>query len=197
MIKFRLDGVDLDIESYLATPRTVANAIIKLKTRLNSKMVRSLVVVSPEDVAVYQGTTVPSPDAGGQPFNYFVPIIQMADDYIDIYQVQAYNNWYDGFQGGSLDYFKDVYLNWRNLQGLSPWGSKPIENFKGVAADKLRIGLLASPSAGQSAYYGTPDVIQQFKAFLQSNKYSLGGFMIWDSHWDSLNGYAISNVCLK
>lgn len=44
--KFRLDGVDLDIESYMATPRTVANAIIKLKQKLN-QLGRKLLIVSP------------------------------------------------------------------------------------------------------------------------------------------------------
>ena len=106
--------------------------IINLKKMLNSQVGSNILVVSPEDVAVYQGAPVPSPDAGGQPFNYFVPIIQLADSSIDIYQPQAYNNWYDGLPGGSRDYFYDVYLNWRNLQGLSPWG-KPLENFQGVA----------------------------------------------------------------
>ncbi len=105
VVQYGLDGVDLDIESYTATPRTVANAIIQLKTALNGK----LIIVSPEDVAVYQGTTVPSPDAGGNAFNYFVPIINIADSSIDYYQPQAYNNWYDGEVGGSLLYLKDVY----------------------------------------------------------------------------------------
>jgi hypothetical protein len=72
--------------------------IINLKKSIGSR----LLIVSPECVTVYQGTTVPSPDVGGQPFNYFVPIIRLADDYIDLYQPQAYNNWYDGFAGGSL-----------------------------------------------------------------------------------------------
>lgn len=99
--KFRLDGVDLDIEAYQAPPRVVANTIIKLKQRLNL-MGRKLLIVSPEDVAIYQGAPVPSPDAGGQPFNYFVPIVNLADSYIDIYQPQAYNNWYDGLPGGSV-----------------------------------------------------------------------------------------------
>jgi chitinase len=92
----------------------VANTIIRLKQKLN-QLGRKVLIVSPEDVAVYQGAAVPSPDTGGQPFNYFVPIINLADQYIDFYQPQAYNNWYDGFAGGSLNYFKDVYLNWRNL----------------------------------------------------------------------------------
>ncbi len=112
--KYSLDGADLDIEYYSAPPRIVANTIIELKKALGTK----LVVVSPECVVVYQGTLVPSADAGGNPFNYFVPIIQLAGASIDYYQIQAYNNWYGNFAGGSLDYLKHVYLNWRNLQGL-------------------------------------------------------------------------------
>ena len=152
--KFKLNGVDLDLEGYLATPRTVANMIIKLKQSLNT-LGHKLLIVSPEDVTIYQGSQVPGPDAAGQPFNYFVPIVQLADDYIDFYQPQAYNNWYDGLPGGSLDYFKDVYLNWRNFQGLSKWAG-PIPGFSGVKGSKLRLGLLASSSAGGSAYYGQP-----------------------------------------
>lgn len=68
---YNLDGVDLDIESYNAAPRTVANAITQLKQAIGTK----LIIVSPEDVAVYQGTTVPDPTVGGNAFNYFVPII--------------------------------------------------------------------------------------------------------------------------
>lgn len=52
--------------------------IIKLKQKLN-QIGRKILIVSPEDVAIYQGSPVPSPDAGGQPFNYFVPIVQLAD----------------------------------------------------------------------------------------------------------------------
>jgi chitinase len=151
---YEVDGVDLDIESYLAPPRVVANMIIELKTQL-MKTGKKYVIVSPEDVTVYQGTPVPNPDQAGQPFNYFVPIIQLADNYIDFYQPQAYNNWYDGLPGGSLDYLKDVYLNWRNYQGLSPWAG-PIPNFKGVSGKKLLIGLLASSRAGGAAYYTQP-----------------------------------------
>lgn len=44
--KYKLDGVDLDIESYLATPRTVANMIIKLRQRLN-QIGRKLIILSP------------------------------------------------------------------------------------------------------------------------------------------------------
>jgi hypothetical protein len=73
-----------------------------LKKAIGSK----LLIVSPECVAVYQATTVPSADVGGQAFNYFVPIINLADSYIDYYQPQAYNNWYGGLAGGSSAYLK-------------------------------------------------------------------------------------------
>jgi hypothetical protein len=39
------------------------------------------------------------------------------------------------------------------MQGLSPW-TKPLPNFNGVAAEKLRIGLLGSRQAGGASYYG-------------------------------------------
>lgn len=188
--KYNLDGVDLDIESYNATPRTVANAIIDLKKALGTK----LIIVSPEDVAIYQGTTVPSPDAGGNCFNYFVPIVDLADQYIDYYQPQAYNNWYDGETGGSLRYLQDVYENWRNLQGTGQWDT-PIPNFSGVAGNKLLIGTLASPTAGVAGYYATPDTITQFKSWINANGHELKGFMLWDSNWDALNGHAVSNAC--
>lgn len=152
--QYNLDGVDLDIESYMATPFTVANAIIQLKAAIGTK----LIIVSPEDVAVYQGTTVPDENTGGNCFNYFVPIINRADSAIDYYQPQAYNNWYDGEVGGSLRYLQDVYENWRNLQGTGQWDT-PLPNFSGVNGNKLLIGLLASPSAGVAGYYSTPGTI--------------------------------------
>jgi len=58
------------------------------------------------------------------------------------------------------------------------------------------MGLLASTSAGGSAYYVTPDVLASFKAWLDSNAYPLAGFMMWDSNWDALNNNTISNACL-
>lgn len=189
--KHNLDGVDLDIESYMATPRTVANMIIQLKKALIGK----LLIVSPECVAVYQGVADYSPDTAGQAYNYFVNIIRLADDSIDYYQPQAYNNWYD-VAGGSLDYIKDVYLNWRNLPGVLSW-EQPLPNFSGVAGEKLLIGVLASTSAGGASYYYTPDIITQFRQWLTDNNYPLKGFMIWDSHWDALNGFATSNACTK
>lgn len=49
--KYGLDGVDLDIENYLATPRTVANMILALRESLGTS---KLIVISPEDVVVFQ-----------------------------------------------------------------------------------------------------------------------------------------------
>jgi chitinase len=91
-----------------------------------------------------------------------------------------------------VEYLQDVYLNWRNL----PANGAPIANFTGIAGDKLLIGLEASPSAGGSSFYATPDVVSRFKSWIANNNYPLEGFMIWDSHWDYLNEYAISNACV-
>jgi chitinase len=135
----------------------VANAIIKLKTELNKLGGNKLVVVSPECVTVFQGFGIPDADTGSGYYNYFVPIINLADSAIDYYQVQAYNNWYE-FPSNSVDFLKHVYLNWRNMPSLK--FSSPLSGFKGVAPDKLVMGLLASTSAGGSAYYREPSVLK-------------------------------------
>jgi chitinase len=188
LTQYGLDGVDLDIESYLATPRTVANAIISLRQAIGNK----LIIVSPEDVAVIQTVGyVPTPDAAGQPWNYFVPIVNLADAAIDFYQPQAYNNGYDSFAGGSEEYLQDVYLNWCNL----PAAGQPITGYNGINGSKLLIGLEASTSAGGSSFYASADTITKFKSWISTNGFPLEGFMIWDSHWDALNSYAVSTAC--
>jgi chitinase len=103
--KYNLDGVDLDIENYATPPIVVATAIIQLKAAIGTK----LLIVSPEDVGVYEGTSIPDENTGGIYWNYWVPIIRRADSAIDYYQPQAYNNWFDSEAGGSFLYLKDVY----------------------------------------------------------------------------------------
>jgi chitinase len=126
--------------------------------------VRKQIVVSPECVTVYQGTGVSDASVGGNAWNYFVHIINLADDAIDFYQVQAYNNWY-GAGSGTFEFLKEVYLNWRNLQSGLTWAT-PIKNFKGVTGNKLLMGVLSSTQAGGSAYYSSPTIIAQFKNWL-------------------------------
>ena len=92
--RFKLDGVDLDLESFNTPPRVVANAIIKLKTALLALGGKKILTASPESVTVYQPMAVPDADTGAGYYNYFVPIINIADAYIDYYQVQCYNDWY-------------------------------------------------------------------------------------------------------
>jgi hypothetical protein len=36
--------------------------------------------------------------------------------------------------------------------------------------------------------------VKEFKTWLATNNYPIEGFMIWDSHWDALNGFAISTA---
>ena len=126
-------------------------------------------MVSPECVGVYQGVGAYGPDTAGQAYNYFVNIIRLADSSIDLYQVQAYNNWFD-VGGDLLKYLQDVYLNWRNLPGIMGYTS-PIANFSGVAGNKLMMGVLGSTSAGGAAFYPGPEVIRNFRAWLEAKGY--------------------------
>jgi chitinase len=75
--------------------------------------------------------------------------------------------------------------------------AKPIDStlFSGVDGNKLLIGLEASTTAGGSNYYITPEEVGAFKDWLKANGYPLKGFMMWDSHWDALNGFLISTAC--
>ena len=165
--------------------------LIKLRTYIGDK----LIIVSPECVAVFQGVADYPADVAGQAFNYFVNVIRLADHVIDLYQPQAYNNWY-GATGGSLDFLKNVYLNWRNFKGIGQWDA-PIPNFTGVAGEKLMMGVLASTRAGVSSYYSQSQTITDFRQWLGENNYPMRGFMMWDSNWDKLNGFVISDACVK
>ena len=80
------------------------------------------------------------------------------------------------------------------MQGLVNWAS-PIPNFDGVDGNKIRMGVLASPTAGGSNYYADGTVIASFRSWLAANNYPLNGFMIWDSNWDTLNNNIVSNAC--
>ena len=123
-----------------------------------------------------------------------MPIWNAAGPHIDLVLVQAYNNWYDGLTEGSLAYLQDTYLNWVNLPSPFCSGCSIIANFTGVNTSKLLIGVPASNTAGQTAPTGA--VVDAFQSWLSSNNYKLAGAFIWDSHWDALNQYQMSNTLL-
>lgn len=111
--------------------------------------------------------------------------------------MQAYNNWYDGLPGGSVAYLTDVYLQWRNLPSTYCTGCTVIANFSGVPAAKLVMGIPASTSAAIASYYVTSAVIDQYLTAMSTASYTLAGMMIWDSHWDQLNQFNISNTIIR
>lgn len=153
-------------------------------------------MVSSDCISIYQGVAVPDADTSGLPFNYMVPIIQLADASIDYYHVKAYSNWYDGYDHTSLLYLQDVYLNWRNLQGFCK-DCKPIPNFKGVIPQKFFFGVLGSEDARKPIEYAGPTIIRSFKSWLVSKGYDMYGFQVWNSHWDSINGNQVSNAIIN
>ena len=56
------------------------------------------------------------------------------------------------------------------------------------------MGMLASTSAGGAQYYAPPNIVREFKIWIKQKNYPLKGFMMWDSNWDKLNGYSISDA---
>lgn len=192
---YNIDGVDLDLEDFfITTPRKLATTINDLRSMLNN-LGRKYISVSVDCIDVYQGSPVPSPDETGKEFNFMVPVIQLADNSIDFYNVKAYSNWYDGYDRTSVAYLQDVYLNWRNYQGFCK-GCLPIPNFRGVSAYKLIMGVLASPDARAASEYKTPSTVRDFKTWLYSKGYDMYGFQVWNSYWDRANGNQISQAVL-
>jgi len=92
---YSLDGVDLDIEYFSAPPIMVVYTIVELRAGLDALGTgKKLITMSPECVTVYQAMGVPDAYTGAGYYNYMVPIINLADQYIDYYQPQNYNDWY-------------------------------------------------------------------------------------------------------
>lgn len=85
----------------MPSPKQLSNLIIDLRKQLNM-IGRKFLVLTADCISIYQGVNVPDADSGGQPFNYLVPVITLADSAIDYYQVKAYSNWYDGYDHTTL-----------------------------------------------------------------------------------------------
>jgi chitinase len=54
------------------------------------------------------------------------------------------------------------------------------------------MGIPSSTTAAGASYYYTPEVINKFKSWLDTNNYAMAGFMTWDSHWDDLNNNEVT-----
>ena len=122
-----------------------------------------------------------------------MPIINQAIDSIDYVQPQYYNNGYSGLTAGSSAFMVNGVLEWMNKQGIAT-GDQPISGYNGVPANKLVIGVLASTSAGNAAYYpGSTNIATAISTLQNSYGINVAGVMMWDSNWDTLNGKVVSN----
>jgi len=193
---YGIDGIDLDIENYAATPHTVATTIKNLRVALGPN---KQIIVSPEVTTVYYGLAIPSANTANTDWNYFVPVLNEAIDDIDYVQPQYYNNNIYNLPNGSSSFLINGYQTWLGI-ALNPapdaW-TVPFASglYVGVPPEKLIMGVLASNSAGGSAYYTTPDNLTAAISTLNQVPASqVGGVMMWDSHWDKLNNYVISDA---
>lgn len=192
--KYNIDGIDLDIEGYTTAPQAVSLTINTLRNQIGKN---KLIVISPEVVGVYQGAAIPAANVGGNAWNYFVPVLNASINQIDYVQPQEYNNWYDTSTMSS-QYLMNGYLQWVNKDGL--YGTKAFSpsQYVGVPPEKLIMGVLASTSAGGAAFYPTPQMLTSAISTLNSTyNTNVGGVMMWDSHWDTLNNCTISNAAVQ
>lgn len=193
--QYGLNGVDLDIENGTATPQQVADAINLLRQYLGESAV---ITIAPQNVGVAQNVpSVPSATAsnGVGAWNFFVPVLQNSLNSLSLVYQQDYNNGCGSMSSVSSQYFECSYVSWANLaNGSAVTGGNQIAGFVGVPVSKLIVGTIASSSAGGASYYGGMAPIQSFySAMPTSYGVTPRGFMFWDSYWDSLNNYTISN----
>ncbi|KRX06465.1 Glycoside hydrolase, superfamily [Pseudocohnilembus persalinus] len=85
MSKYSLDGVDLDLEDYGSTPKQVITTLQKMRAKFGTKYE---IFFTAENVTVYPSSvvSVPSVNTGGQFWNYMVPVLNQALQYIDYVQ---------------------------------------------------------------------------------------------------------------
>lgn len=193
--QYGLNGVDLDIENGTATPQQVADAINLLRQYLGESAV---ITIAPQNVGVAQNVpSVPSATSsnGVGAWNFFVPVLQNSLNSLSLVYQQDYNNGCGSMSSVSSQYFECNYVSWANLaNGSAVTGGNQIAGFTGVPVSKLIVGTIASSSAGGASYYGGMTPIQSFyTAMPTSYGITPRGFMFWDSYWDSLNNYTISN----
>lgn len=193
--QYGLNGVDLDIENGTATPQQVADAINLLRQYLGESAV---ITIAPQNVGVAQNVpSVPSATAsnGVGAWNFFVPVLQNSLNSLSLVYQQDYNNGCGSMSSVSSQYFECSYVSWANLaNGSAVTGGNQIAGFVGVPVSKLIVGTIASSSAGGASYYDGMTPIQSFyTAMPTSYGITPRGFMFWDSYWDSLNNYTISN----
>ncbi|TXI91422.1 MAG: hypothetical protein E6Q33_10375 [Neisseriales bacterium] len=193
--QYNLNGVDLDIENGTATPQQVADAINLLRQYLGESAV---ITIAPQNVGVAQNVpSVPSATASNAvgAWNFFVPVLQNSLNSISLVYQQDYNNGCGYTNPATTEFFECNYASWANLANASTvTGGSQIAGFVGVPVSKLIVGTIASSSAGVASYYGGMAPLQGFyTAMPTSYGITPSGFMFWDSNWDSLNNYTISN----
>jgi chitinase len=186
---YHFDGVDLDIEGSSLATSDQAQQLIQLIASLRQQFKQTtdrnlLITVTPECTTVVN--TVPTIGGG---WNTMVPVINQAINNIDFIQVQAYNNNPYGDTAGSATFFENIYKNW-----IAPFPTTNPVKYNGMPASKLLLGVPASSTAANQAYYPSPAVLTQVLQDLTQEYSDFGGIMTWDSHWDALNSYAVSNL---
>ncbi len=207
LTQYNIDGVDLDIENGSATPQQISDSVNLLRVAMNNSsntrlnQGKGIITVAPQNVGVMQNQPIigANVNSGVANTNFFVNVFNGSINSLTYAMQQDYNNWYYGLNPPNQTTMLEAsYLGWLNVG--NQWGSlTPMAGYVGVPTSKLIMGVPASQSAG-SIYLPTVDgVAAPFTgaiAVLAQPPYNItmAGVMMWDSHWDSQNGYAMSNA---
>jgi len=213
MQTYGFDGLDIDIEhgncilitgGTIATPSNqsqinLIDAIRQIMASYRSNFSRKMILtVSPETAYVQGGQS-----GFGNIWGGYLPILHALRDSIDILQVQLYNSGtmygLDGniYSQGTADFV--VAMTEAVIMGFNTNGGF----FQGFPANKVTVGLPASPNAAGGGYIDSSALYSAVNyligkgtrsgnyIMIQSSGYpNLLGMMTWSINWDAvlLNG---------
>jgi chitinase len=182
--KYGFMGVDVDLEGASITAAdniaVIAEVLREMKTDRLSKGQPFVITLAPEFYALRTSEAL------------YKPLIDGLEGYYDLIFPQFYNHGLDGVWSSELE----MYLSSNNdefkaefLYLLAHSIATGTNGFVRIPADKLAIGLPASPTSALSGYVSDPLEVEWALDRLEDEGNQIRGLMTWSINQDAANGY--------
>lgn len=186
--KYGFTGFDIDLggDSITAADNqtVIPEALMEVKNYYLQQNMNFIITMAPE---------FPNLRGADAPYR---PYIQKLEGYYDLIFPQYYNQGSDGIWSYELNMFLPSDSNEHKAAFLYTLSNAIItgtQDYVQIPADKLAIGLPASPDAAFSGYVENPDDVQLALDRLDYEGNCIRGLMTWSINQDVNNGYGFVN----